>query len=128
MFSPFFENSFISCFCLRSPWITYDFFNLIWEFCCSKGFPDNRTVSSRNCGNRGCSFFLLKVVLAFFMLLVISLDGLSEPVSSKETGSVLVTKVQSWFLFNGLWWFLKSTSQSSQMEGKHKLFHFCRKC
>ena len=41
------------------------------------------------------AFFCWKLILAFFVLLVVLLDGLSEPVSSKETSSVLATKVQS---------------------------------
>ena len=41
------------------------------------------------------AFFCWKLILAFFVLLVLLLDGLSEPVSSKETSSVLATKVQS---------------------------------
>ena len=35
------------------------------------------------------AFFCLRVILAFFVLLVGLLDGLLEPVSSKETSSVV---------------------------------------
>ena len=44
---------------------------------------------------KDAAFFCWKLILAFFVLLVLLLDGLSEPVSSKETSSVLATKVQS---------------------------------
>ena len=40
-------------------------------------------------------FVCCNVLLAFFVLLIASLDGLSETVLPKETSSVLATKVQS---------------------------------
>ena len=40
-------------------------------------------------------FVYCNVMLAFFVLLIVSLHGLSEPVIPKETSSVLATKVQS---------------------------------
>ena len=38
------------------------------------------------------AFVCWSVILAFFVLFVVSLDGLSEPVSSKETSFVLATR------------------------------------
>ena len=41
------------------------------------------------------AFVCWRVMLAFIVLLVAALDGLSEPASPKKTISVLATKVQS---------------------------------
>ena len=41
------------------------------------------------------AFVHLRVILSYFVLMVVSLDGLLEPVSLKETSPVLANKLQS---------------------------------